>query len=223
MGTEEKLVVIAGASGLIGGHLIIALLAQEDLKVLSLVRRHSGLEHKRLSEHIVDFADTASFPAVEKPRAVFCCLGSTMKKAGSREAFRQIDHQFPLNLATWAARHGAEQFHLVSAMGADPSSGIFYNQIKGETERDIAQLPLPTAVFYRPSLLLGQRDEKRTGEKLAQISMPIISPFMLGPLKAYRPIQGKTVASAMLKAFREPVMGKRVLKSDQIQQLSQRP
>lgn len=131
---------------------------------------------------------------------VFCCLGTTIRKAGSQEAFRRVDHDYPLALAQRAGTGGARQFLMVSALDANAGSSIFYSRVKGETERDIAAIGLPRHLFLQPSLLLGDRHEKRAGESVAIVASRLLLPLMLGPLRRYRPIDADDVAAVMVYA-----------------------
>ncbi len=190
--------LVAGATGLIGGHLVSRLLSHPDYaRVHVLTRRALSISNPKIIEHRVDFERLAtSFN--ESVDDTFCCLGTTLKQAGSREAFRRVDHDYPLALAHLARHAGARIFLMVSALGADAHSPVFYNRIKGETERDIAALGLPRVVFLRPSLLLGERREFRAGEKAGAVVGRLIAPLLVGRLRRYRPIAAADVAAAML-------------------------
>ncbi len=201
-------VIIAGASGLIGGHLLEGLLADAKFeKVTSLVRRAGSRAAAKLDakliEQIVDFGslDGVSLPSAQ---VAFCCLGTTIKKAGSKDAFRAVDHDAVLGFARAAKRAGVSKFIVVTALGADAKSPVFYNRVKGEIERDLTGVGFDSLVVFRPSLLLGERAESRAAEKIAIKLAPIWSPLLIGPLATYRPIEAERVASAMLvKATRQ--------------------
>ena len=195
---EQKIALIAGASGLTGHSLIRLLLKSDDYhKVIALVRKPLGAGHDKLEEAVVDFdrlPDMTDFPMASD---VFCCLGTTIKKAGSREAFYKVDFTYPYELAKRALKEGAQRFFLVSALGANKKSGIFYNRVKGELEDQLSFLDYRTIYIFRPSLLLGKRNERRPGERFAQVVSRII-PF-IGPFKKYKPIRGEKVADAIMK------------------------
>ena len=211
-------VLIAGSTGLVGGHLLHLLLDDERInEVHSLVRKESGQSHPKLREHKIDFdqleKDTPDGPF----NAVFCCLGTTIKKAGSQEKFRKVDFEYVKSLAENYS--SADQFLVVSAMGADKDSKIFYNRVKGEMEKSVKSSGIKTVQIFQPSLLLGDREEFRLGEKIGSIFMRLFSPLMMGSLKKYRPIKAADVAKAMLNAS----MSKRDSKtynSHEIQQLA---
>ncbi len=151
---------------------------------------------------------------------LFCCLGTTIRKAGSQEAFKRVDHDYPLALARLGKTVGAQQFLLVSALGADAQSSVFYSRVKGETERDIAAIGLPKVSFMRPSILLGERHERRPGERAGIFVGKLIAPLLLGPLRKYRPIHADDVAAAMLYVANHDVRPGPV-DSDQIAWLAQ--
>ncbi len=190
--------LVAGATGLIGGHLVRRLLSHADYARVHVLTRHAlSISDPKIIQHRVDFERLAtSFN--EPADDTFCCLGTTLRQAGSREAFRRVDHDYPLALANLARLAGARVFLMVSALGADAHSRVFYNRIKGETERDIAALGLSRVVFLRPSLLLGERREFRAGEKAGAVVGRLIAPVLVGRLRRYRPIEADDVAAAML-------------------------
>lgn len=135
---------------------------------------------------------------------VFCCLGTTRAKAGSERAFRRVDYEYPLALAEIAASMNAEAFLVVSSLGADPNSKLFYSRVKGELERDLEKLSLRALRIFRPSLLLGARAERRAGERLAIALARPLSALLHGPLEKYRPIAADGVARAMLEVALNP-------------------
>ena len=148
---------------------------------------------------------------------VYCCLGTTIKKAGSQEAFKKVDHTLVVTVAGLMKKHGAEQFPVISAMGANKDSKVFYNRVKGEMEAALQELGYPCLRIIRPSLLLGPREEFRLGEKLAVILTPLLKPILLGSLKKYRPVEAEKVAQFMVKVAREKsVVGVHVYESDVI-------
>ena len=196
--------LVAGATGLIGGHLMPLLLADPAYeKVVVLARRPiEGVASPKLQTIIVDFdALDASLAGIAVDDA-FCALGTTIKVAGSQAAFRKVDHDYIVAFARAAKAAGAKRFLLVSAMGADANSSIFYSRVKGETERSVRSIAFDATHIFRPGLLLGERREKRTGEEVGAALTPFLNPLLLGPLRAYRSIKGETVARAMRGAAR---------------------
>ena len=196
---NQRVAWVFGATGLIGRHLVEFLSQNESYSQVHVFsRRDTGFSHPKIQLHIVDFQNLKSELTNLEPGDLFCCLGTTMKKAGSKEAFRFVDYDLPVKLAHIAHEKGAEKYLIVTAMGADPSSMIFYNQVKGETERDIQKYSFKQIAILRPSLLLGDRNENRVGENVGKIVMGLMNPLMIGPMKKYKAIEGKTVAKAMV-------------------------
>jgi len=215
---EARSALLLGATGLVGGHVLDLLLDDPAYgSVLALGRRALPREHPKLRQEVVDFDRVRDFADRVRAQDVFCCLGTTLRAAGSREAFRRVDLDYPRALAEAAARNGAERFLLVSSMGADANSSFFYNRVKGEAEDAVRTLPFKEVVVLRPSLLLGDRAERRPGEALAQRVMPRLSFLLAGPLRKYRPVEAGTVARAMVRLAKSGGRGVRVLESDAIQ------
>lgn len=197
---EGKVALIAGATGMVGSRLIRLLLDSPRYdKVISFVRRESGVVHEKLDERVQSLDDMRLEPG-ETIDDVYCCLGTTIKKAKTQEAFKRVDHGYPLQLAELGKTHGAKQFLLISSMGADVDSRFFYSRVKGMTERDITALGYSTLHIFRPSLLLGERAEFRFGEKMGEAASRLLQPFMRGKLRKYRSIEGIQVARGMLSA-----------------------
>jgi uncharacterized protein YbjT (DUF2867 family) len=180
-------------------------------------------EHPKLEQLIIDFDKLPQRTEFVSVQDVYCCLGTTMKKAGSKEAFRKVDYTYPFNLAKLAAEKGASQFMLISALGANKGSLFFYNRVKGEVEEAISKISQYSAVhIFRPSLLLGDRNENRTGEKVGEVAMRILKPIMLGPLKNIRPIKAKTVAQGMFAAAQSGQRGVHLYPTSQIKELARK-
>ena len=216
----QKTALIAGATGLTGSHCLQLLLEDDNYsEVLVLSRKAVGVKHSKLQEHIIDFDRIYNYSELIKADDVFCCLGTTMKKAGSKEAFYKVDFTYVFQLADIAAKKGASGFFMVSAMGANKHSKIFYNKVKGEIEEAIKKFPFETIGIFRPSLLMGDRKEMRIGEKIAQIIMPAIS-FLL-PEK-YKPVNAHAVAKAMVSTALQNRKGIVVVESDEIQKFHPR-
>jgi uncharacterized protein YbjT (DUF2867 family) len=207
--------LIAGATGLIGESLLGKLLASDRYqKVVALTRTVLTTSHLKLSNVVIDFRNPAKALAGTSADDVFCCLGTTMAKAGSREKFYEVDFQFPLNLARATYESGARKFLLVSALGADKNSSIYYNRVKGEVERAITQIGFEALHIFRPSLLLGPRKEKRPGEDAAKVLYRVFG-FII-PEK-YKAIPAEKVATAMLIAASGDQKGKFIHESREIQ------
>jgi uncharacterized protein YbjT (DUF2867 family) len=200
----RKTALIAGATGLVGARCLVRLLNHPAYsRVTVLTRRMLAITHERLRVELVDFDRLLALKVVHEE--VFCCLGTTIKKAGSQQAFRRVDHDYPMALAKLGKAAGAQRFVLISSLGADAQSGVFYSRVKGETERDIAAIGLPRFIAMRPSLLQGERKEHRPGEKAGLFIAGLIAPLLLGPLRKYRPISADDVAAAMIYAANHEV------------------
>lgn len=210
----KKSALIVGATGLIGRN-CAQLLCESGLyeDITSLARRPSGLEHDRFNEHIIDFDRLEDFSELFHCRDVFCCLGTIIKKAKSRQAFRKVDYEYPMTVAELARKKGAERFFVVSSIGARSNSKIFYIRTKGELERDLGSLGFSALHIFRPSLLLGKRAEFRFGEYISGLITPFFAWVMKGPLKHYRPVKAECVARAMVEAARSEERGTIIHKS----------
>ena len=193
-------VLLAGATGLVGTQILAALLADESVaQVHALVRRPLELRHPRLQVHLVDFAQLPPLPPVAE---VYLGLATTIKVAGSQQAFRAVDLDANLAVARAAHAAGARRIGVVSAIGADAASSNFYLKVKGELEDALAQLDLAALVAARPSLLLGDRDALQQPARPAEkLSAPIMK--LIGPLlpRRYRAIDARTVARALVAAL----------------------
>ena len=201
--------VIAGASGLIGSELLQILLHDEVYdEVLVIVRKKLGIEHRKLTQLVIDFDQMDDYTSSIQGEAVFCCLGSTRKKTPDKALYYKIDHDYPLNLARLAMKNMIRQFHLVSAISANPKASNFYSKMKGETARDISQLDIRSLYIYEPSLITGDRKEKRAGERFAAAAMKLINPLFFGSWKKYRSIPAAEVARVMFEQSTHEVPGK---------------
>ncbi len=196
----RRTALIAGATGLVGKHCLNRLLASDTYaRVYALVRRPTGLGHDKLEEIRVDFdnLDSTSLNPVDD---VFITLGTTIKVAGSQEAFYKVDHDYVVASAKLGKRSNASRIAIVSSVGAGGPAGNFYLRVKTETERDIRALGYECFEIFRPGLLIGERQEKRSGEELGIAAVKLISGLMIGPLRQYRPITAENVAEAMIAA-----------------------
>ncbi len=203
-----KTALIAGATGLVGQSLLQQLLQSDQYgKVIALVRRPSLDKHAKLEEIVIDFNFLGDYHTKIKVDDVFCCLGTTIKTAGSKEAFIKVDRTYLVELAKWANTHQCKLFSVISSVGATPDSSNFYLRTKGQMEADISALTLPSIHIFRPSLLLGQRREFRFGEKISEQLMRLFNPLMLGSLRKYRAIEASRVAKAMYQKAQDVSLG----------------
>ena len=209
--------LIAGASGLVGGHCLDLLLAEPAYdSVTALVRRELPATHRKLRQVVVDFDRLGEKAALFDVDDLFCCLGTTIRAAGSQEAFRKVDHDYPMELGRLLKEHGGRQMAIVSSLGADPGSRFFYNRVKGEVEEGLGAMGLPALQIFRPSLLLGERSESRLGEKIGSVVMKLVGPLLVGSLRKYRGIRGADVARAMVRVALAEPSGRHIYESDRI-------
>ena len=212
--------IIVGASGSIGTSVLEQLLSNETYsEVLVLVRKDLGIQHPKLKQLILNFDDINKYAAQITGDVVFSCLGTTKSQTPDEAEYKKIDYQYPLDVAWIAQTNGAKSYHLISSIGADKNSSTFYIRTKGEVERDLKAVPFESIHIYRPSLLDGERKQKRTLEKISITVMHLINPLLFGGLKKYRSIKVDTVASAMIKNSMTAHKGVFVYESDQIQEI----
>jgi uncharacterized protein YbjT (DUF2867 family) len=219
---ETKSALIVGSTGLIGNYCLQFLLDEPSYKrVTALVRRPMDIAHAKLEQHVIEFDDLETMGSLFYVDDVYCCLGTTIKNAGSQEAFRRVDFTYPVKIAALTQHCGAKQFLIVTSLGADPHSRIFYSKVKGETEEAIRKMSIPALHIFRPSLLLGKRKEQRTAEKAGAILMSSLKYTMVGPLKKYRPIQASDVAKAMVYVALKEKTGLNIYEYGKIQNIAE--
>ncbi|MGL1886600.1 MAG: NAD-dependent epimerase/dehydratase family protein [Reichenbachiella sp.] len=194
-----KSALVVGATGLVGRALLDTLLKQDYYSKIVLVGRHSpGIKDNRLEEHIVDFDKLSDYKDQISANHYYCCIGTTMDQAKSKDIFRRVDYTYPLELAQLAKEDpSCESFNVVSSYGASPHSGLFYNQVKGQMEEAIKELELETLHIYQPSLLLGYRPHFRLWEEMAKFASTVLSFFIIGSRLKFWAIKGEQVGDAM--------------------------
>ena len=197
----QRTALLAGATGLVGGHCLNRLLAEERYdRVVAVTRRDLGRQHDKLEALTVDFDRLRDHRDDLVADDVYLCLGSTIKKAGSSRRFREIDYGYNLAVAQAAQLGGARQVLLVSAVGASPRARTFYMRVKGELEAAISMLPYGSHHVFRPSVLVGERSESRPLEAVGSVLTRFASFAMVGGLQRFRPVHAETVAKAMVAA-----------------------
>jgi uncharacterized protein YbjT (DUF2867 family) len=208
-----KNILLVGSTGLVGREVLRLALASPEVAQLVAPTRRRLPPHPKLVAPIVDFDRLPAEEPWWQADAVICTLGTTIKVAGSQEAFRRVDYSYPMAVARLARQHGTPTFVLNSALGADAGSSVFYNRVKGEVEHGLRSLGFPNLVIARPGLIGGPREEFRLGEK---IMVPILS--ALGPLlpRAWRINTAANIAGAMLEAAIHPQPGERIISSDRM-------
>lgn len=208
--------MLVGATGLVGRECLRLLLADDAFGRIIVVTRRSlspEVRSPKLETHVVDFDHLNEYDALFRVDAILCALGTTIRAAGSRTRFRTVDYEYPLAFAKLGRRQGCGHFLVVSALGANSQSRVFYNRVKGQLEESLRGLGYPRLTIVRPSLLLGPRAELRLGEEVAKRVTR-----WLGPLvpRAFKPVEARNVAIAIVRATRENGSGVRIIESGEI-------
>ena len=199
METRKFTALVFGSSGLVGKNIVSQLLTNPHFeKVILFNRKSSTIRHPKITEHLIHFNDEKNLKEQIHGDILFCCLGSTIKKAGSKEAFQEIDLVYPERIAQLASANGVKSFLLISSVGANAHSENFYLQTKGKCENAIRKFPFAHYLIFRPSLLIGKRNEFRPGEAIAQFLMPKIKFLFFGRIKKYAPVKAELLASFMI-------------------------
>ena len=218
---EPKIVLLAGATGLVGAHALEALLEAPDIgRVFAITRRPLGREHSRLANRIVQFDQLETQLKGMSCHVGVCCLGTTRHQAGSEEEFRRVDVDYVLAVARVAKAAQAQRFVVVSSAGADPQSKNFYLRTKGEMEAALANVGFVSLDILQPGPLLGLRHQMRPLELGLMLVMPVVNPFLRGPREAFRSIGAKTVGAAIVGATRSGRRGVNRYTYDSLQALS---
>ena len=217
---SKKTISLIGATGLVGSHLLELLQDDPDISLIKvLLRRPVSYDHPKVQAIVLDFSDQEAFQSgVAGSDMIFCAVGTTNKKVqGDKEAYRKVDYDIPVHAATFGVETGCSQFLLISALGANSQSSNFYLQLKGETEKAIMDLGLPTVLIFRPTFLLGQRKEFRLGES-AGILLAKPLTFLL-PSKV-KPITAQHVAQSMVAASKKDLKGHKIFHYREMMELN---
>jgi uncharacterized protein YbjT (DUF2867 family) len=205
---DQKVVLLAGASGYVGSLVLDVLLDAPDIsRVFAVTRRPLGREHPHLANRIVQFDQIESQLKGLTCHVAMCALGTTIRQAGSEQAFRQVDVNAVLAFARAARAAQAQRFVVVSSAAANPGSKNFYLRTKGEMEQALAGIGIPNVDILQPSLLLGWRGEIRPAELAGAVIMPLVNPFLVGKREHWRAISARTVANAMVGVTRSSRRG----------------
>ena len=211
-------ITILGGSGLIGMHLIKQACADHYFtKINVIVRRPLATKDPKINELVIDFADLSSVIKETIGDALICTLGTTRKKTPDKKYYREIDLSYTLISAKGALENGHKQVHLVSSIGANEKSSVFYPALKGEIERLICELSFDSTFIYRPSILIGKREAARPLECLSQRISSLINPLLLGSLKKYRSISGEKVAEKIINELKNNKVGKYYFESNELE------
>jgi uncharacterized protein YbjT (DUF2867 family) len=218
---ESRTAIVFGGTGLVG-RLVIGELNDSEIYQNIIVFGRSASKYppgSKIKEFIIDFSKPESFSDLIKGDDLYICMGTTIKKAGSVQNMEAIDRDLPVMLAKTARRNNVQRMVIVSSIGANPASSNYYLRIKGEMEQQILNIDFKTVVIVRPSLLLGDRKEKRFGESAGKSFMKLFGVFLFGTFKKYRAIDGKSVAYAMVQIL-NGTNGKGIYESDKLQNIA---
>ncbi len=224
----NRTAIILGASGLVGNEILKQLLTDKDdsnsirgnfEKIKIFVRKTISIEHTKLEQIVIDFDAIGNYSDLIKGDALFCCMGTTIKTAGSKDAFIKVDYAYPLEFAKIAKQNGVEKFLLISSIGADKTAANFYLKVKGDIESALEKLKFESLIILRPSMLLGNRKDFRIGEVAGKIVMKLLSFVFIWKLKKYKSIEASTVANAMVELSKLELTGVKVFESDRLQKI----
>ncbi len=211
-------VLLAGATGLVGGHLLDYLLSNDEItQIHAIGRRDIRIENHKFVSHVVDFDKLSGDESYFNVDTVFCCLGTTIKKAGSKQAFKKVDLEYPLKLARLTQNAGASCFSIITAIGSDPDSRFFYNRVKGNVEYELKNMKFERLHIHRPAGIMGERKENRPGESFFNGLLGALSFVLFGPLRKIRPVEAKMIAKVMLDKTLDPEKGLRIVSSTEYQ------
>ena len=216
MPDAPRSVLLAGATGLVGRECLRLLLPDGDFGRIVVVARRPlspDVRSPKLETHVLDFDQLNEHDQLFRVDALICALGTTIRQAGSRTRFRTVDYEYPLALAKLGRANGCQHFLLVSSLGANPKSRVFYNRVKGEVEEAVRALGYPRVTIVRPSLLLGPRAQLRLGEEVAKRVTRWLGPMVPRP---YRPVEARTVAATLVREAKERGPGVRVIESAEV-------
>jgi len=218
-----KQVLIAGGSGEVGNRLLRHLIARNDVEQIHLLNRHpQDISNPKIIQHQIDFEHLDALDLQHNFDFSYCCLGSTIKQAGSKDAFEKIDLHYVQSFAQLAKRHHCRHFAVISSVDAKTKTNNFYLHTKGRMEETLISMDWPALWIFRPSLLVGKRKEFRLTEKLAGFLMTLVSPLMIGPAKNYRPMPMDKLAQVMASAMDMPANKVQIVENKQIEEPAKR-
>ena len=212
--------LVIGATGLIGRELVQMLINDYHFSEIEIwVRKSSFITNSKITEKVIDFNSISQIGKIHHD-VVFCTVGTTIKKAGSKENFRAVDYDIPVEAARLAERSNVTSFIVVSSLGASSSTGNFYLKTKGEMEDAVKDLVIPSITILRPSVLIGNRVEFRLGEKIAIYLLKLFGFLMIGGMKKFRGISAANVAKAMIVLSSDEWLGLNIIESDEIERIA---
>lgn len=196
----RKTAILFGASGLVGNYVLMRLLSDDRYEKIKVFSRSAlPVQHEKLILFQTDFSNLGEIKVEITGTDLFCCLGTTLKKAGSQENFKKIDHDLVIDIARTAQKNEVSNFMVISSVGANEKSRNFYLRTKGEMEQEVLKILFQKHVILRPSLLLGKRKEFRLLEEAGKLVFTFLSFLLLGRLRKYRPNNAGDVAAVMVK------------------------
>ena len=215
-----KKAIIIGATGLTGGFLLNRLLQDDRYESILLFSRNScNLKDDKIEEHLIDLFAIENYKEAFVADEVFCCIGTTKSKTPDEEMYLSIDYGIPVSLAKMCAKNNVNTLVVISALGANKKSKVFYNRTKGRMEEDVLREKINNTYILQPSLISGARNEKRFWEKMAKLFMRVLNPLFIGSLKKYRSIHPNTIVSTMIWLANNDYKSGRI-PSDIIQEIS---
>jgi len=215
----QKTAIILGATGLTGSLLLKRLISDDNYSTIKLFsRKATGITSPKIQEHLGDLLNLEQFKDDFTGDEVYCCIGTTKAKTSDKTLYKEIDYGIPATAAKIAKENGVATFIVVSAIGANAKSNIFYNKTKGEMEQAVLIQGIPSTFILRPSLILGDRGEKRLGEQIGSIFMNLTNPLMIGRFRKYRPISADCIAAAMV-ILSQSGYSEQIIESDKIQEI----
>ena len=216
----SKTAIILGATGLTGGILLHKLLKDDRYSKIKLFSRSSvKLDHPKIEEYLIDMLHLREHGELFIADEVFCCVGTTKSKTPDKETYHKIDYGIPVSAARLCKTNNIKTLIIISALGANPDSSIFYNRTKGEMEKAVLEFEIPNTYILQPSLIDSKRQERRIGEYLFIQFMRLIHPVLVGRLKKYRSIEPETIVSAMIGVANNEYSPE-IIPSDKIKQLA---
>ena len=219
---KKKTAIILGATGLTGNILLNKLLSDDRYSRIKIfTRKPLRLETKKVTEILCNLLDAESYKENFFGDEVYCCIGTTLKKTPDKELYKKIDYGIPVNAAKLCKTSGISSFLVMSSMGANANSSVFYSRTKGEMEQAVLEQNIENTYILRPSIIDGNRGERRIGEKVGIIVMKLIQPLLIGSLRKYKAIDAETIATAMI-GLANNGSDKSILLSDEIQNIGNR-
>jgi uncharacterized protein YbjT (DUF2867 family) len=219
----KKTAIILGATGLTGSILLKKLMNDQRYETIKLFSRKKieGLP-KKVAQYIGNVLTLQNFKEEFKADEVFCCIGTTAKKTPNKETYKKIDFGIPVTAAKLSKENNINTFLVISALGANEKSAVFYNKTKGQMQQEVLKQNIPNTFILQPSIIDGNRNETRIGEKIGLIIFKLIQPLFIGPLKKYKVIKAEEIAQAMLNLANTKTINKNIITSNYIKEISKK-